>query len=385
MIINKKPTIKNMGAFSIQFLNSISVEKIGYRGISHLVEHCMCEKLKELENDFIKYGLSYNAGTSSTGVCFYLTGLDKYVCKFKNEFIDAILNYEITEDVFNREKNIIVQEYIQSFSNQQSEFLKNFSRKMFNDYGAIGFIDDIKNITYNDFMSFKNEFFSIPDYLINVSNHKLKIKNIDKKIIKNVPNEIPANFSINDNNKIKYESYSSYDENRCILLYSFFNDEQKNYERFLYNFIFCRYMSDGLSSPLYKEIREKLQCVYNIGSMIKNIDNKNFMLFTILFTTNDNVKRVENELIKCYQNIELKEDRFNDIICSLKIEEEKSNIMDQIKAEDDDFNKQIKKLIENTKFNFEKFKSYVNEFLRSNITVTNDLKFKNECEDSKNG
>jgi hypothetical protein len=143
-------------------------------------------------------------------------------------------------------------------------------------------------------------------------------------------------------------------------------------------------MSDGLSSPLYKEIREKLQCVYNIGSMIKNIDNKNFMLFTILFTTNDNVKRVEDELINCYQNIELKEDRFNDIICSLKIEEEKSNIMDQIKAEDDGFNKQIKKLIENTKFNFEKFKSYVNEFLRSNITVTNDLKFKNECEDSIN-
>jgi methyl coenzyme M reductase subunit D len=118
--------------------------------------------------------------------------------------------------------------------------------------------------------------------------------------------------------------------------------------------------------------------------MIKNIDDKNFMLFTILFTTNDNVKRVEDELINCYQNIELKEDRFNDIICSLKIEEEKSNIMDQIKAEDDGFNKQIKKLIENTKFNFEKFKSYVNEFLRSNITVTNDLKFKNECEDSIN-
>lgn len=384
MIINKKSTIKNIGSFSIQFLNSCSIEDEGYRGISHLVEHCMCEKLKELENDFIKYGLSYNAGTSSTGICFYLTGLDKYVCKFKNEFINAILNYEITEDVFNREKNIIVQEYIQSFSNQQSEFLKNFSRKMFNDYGAIGFIDDIKNITYNDFMSFKNEFFSIPDYLINVSNHKLKIKNIDKKIIKNVPNEIPANFSINDSNKIKYESYSSYDENRCILLYSFFNDEQTIYERFLYNFIFCRYMSDGLSSPLYKEIREKLQCVYNIGSMIKNIDNKNFMLFTILFTTNDNVKRVEDELINCYRNIELKEDRFNDIICSLKIEEEKSNIMDQIKAEDDGFNKQIKKLIENTKFNFEKFESYVNEFLKSNITVTNDLKFKNECEDSIN-
>ena len=55
MIINKKSTIKNIGTFSIQFLNSCSIEDIGFRGVSHLVEHCMCEKIKDMENEFTKY------------------------------------------------------------------------------------------------------------------------------------------------------------------------------------------------------------------------------------------------------------------------------------------------------------------------------------------
>ena len=87
MIINKKSTIKNIGAFSIQFLNSCSIENIGFRGVSHLVEHCMCKKIKDMENEFTKYSLSYNAGTSNDGIVFYLTGIDKYVNKFFISYI----------------------------------------------------------------------------------------------------------------------------------------------------------------------------------------------------------------------------------------------------------------------------------------------------------
>ena len=99
-----------------------------------------------MENEFTKYSLSYNAGTSNNGIVFYLTGIDKYVNKFKYKFLDAVLSYKITNDVFERERNIIIQEYIQSLSDQASEFFKNFNRKYFNEYGAIGFIDDLKNI-----------------------------------------------------------------------------------------------------------------------------------------------------------------------------------------------------------------------------------------------
>jgi predicted Zn-dependent peptidase len=383
MIINKKPTIKNIGSFSIQFLNSCSVEELGFRGISHLVEHCMCEKIKDMENEFSKYSLSYNAGTSSNGIVFYLSGIDKYVNKFKYKFLDNVLSYEITKDVFERERNIIIQEYIQSLSRQTSEFIQNFNRKMFNYYGPIGYINDLENITYEKFIEFKNKNFTIPDYLINVSKYRFKKDKKNQYNIKSYyskPNEIDVCSNINISNNIKYESYSNFEENRCVMYYTFFKDcEYDNYKKFIYHLIFCRYFNEGLTSPLYKNVREKLQCVYSISSKVNKINDEDFMYFTILFTSNDKVEEVKAEVMSCYHFIDLDENRFNDIISSIILDEEKEELLDQMKFEDTEFNKNIKKIIKKMKFSFDDFKYYVNEFRNSKSFIIDDDEFKKLC------
>ena len=53
-------------------------------GKSTLLNAMLGEKIKDMENEFSKYSLSYNAGTSSNGIVFYLSGIDKYVNKFKD-------------------------------------------------------------------------------------------------------------------------------------------------------------------------------------------------------------------------------------------------------------------------------------------------------------
>ena len=380
MIINKKSTIKNIGAFSIQFLNSCSIENIGFRGVSHLVEHCMCEKIKDMENEFTKYSLSYNAGTSNDGIVFYLTGIDKYVNKFKYKFLDAVLSYKITEDVFERERNIIIQEYVQSLSDQYSEFFKNFNRKYFNEDGVIGFIDDLKNITYEKFIEFKEKYFSIPDYIINVSKYKFKKdKNNKFNIISyySNPNEIPDESELIENNKISYESYSNFDENRIVLYYTFFNDY--DYKKFIYHLIFCRYFNEGLTSPLYKNIREKLQCVYSISSRVKYINKNSFMYYTCLFTSNDKLNEVKNELIKLYKDVELDEERFNNIVTSIKLDDEKAELLDKMKFEDNNFDKKIKNIIKKMKFSFEDFKYYIKLFQSNKFYIIDDKELKEKC------
>lgn len=381
MVINRKPTIKNIGSFSIQFLNSTSVEEKGFRGISHLVEHCMCEKLKEYENEFTKYSLTYNAGTGPDGIVFYISGIDKFVNKFKYIFLDAVLSYEITKDVFERERNIIIQEYIQSLSSQSSEFFQNFNRKMFNYYGSIGYIDDLKSITYEKFIEFKTKYFSIPDYLINVSKFRFKkdqsnYYNIES--YKSIPNEIENNSKILSDNKIKYESFSNFDENRCIMCYSFFKDTI-NYEKIIYYLIFCRYFNEGLTSPLYKNVREKLQCVYSISTQIKKINKNDFMYFTILFTSNEKIDDVKNEVLNCYKNAEIDEERFNNIVSSIKLDFEKTALLDQMKFEENSLDKKIKELLKKSEITLGYFIHYLNEFKNSDFNIIDDKSFKKLC------
>ena len=49
---NYKSNVKGMGSFIIIFYNSGNIETEGYYGISHLIEHCMCNQLKDYELDF---------------------------------------------------------------------------------------------------------------------------------------------------------------------------------------------------------------------------------------------------------------------------------------------------------------------------------------------
>jgi predicted Zn-dependent peptidase len=164
------------------------------------------------------------------------------------------------------------------------------------------------------------------------------------------------------------------------MYYTFFKDcEYDNYKKFIYHLIFCRYFNEGLTSPLYKNVREKLQCVYSISSKVNKINDEDFMYFTILFTSNDKVEEVKAEVMSCYHFIDLDENRFNDIISSIILDEEKEELLDQMKFEDTEFNKNIKKIIKKMKFSFDDFKYYVNEFRNSKSFIIDDDEFKKLC------
>ena len=183
-IKNYKSNVKGMGSFYLIFDNAVNVEYQGFFGISHLIEHCMCEKIKDFEEDFKRYGISYNASTGMTFVNFYIKGLDEGIQKFRKAFYDAIINYDIEKDVFERERNIVIQEYNDSLSSPYHTFIENAFRKYFYTTMPGGELSDLKKLTYNDFIKFKNCYFAYPTFICNTSSSKIKYKDNDYITIK---------------------------------------------------------------------------------------------------------------------------------------------------------------------------------------------------------
>ena len=152
-IKNYSSKVKGMGSFYIIFENAVNIEWYSNYGISHLIEHCMCEQIKKYESDFKISGISFNADTGMTRVRFYIAGLDKGIQEYRKLFYDEIINYEITEDVFNREKSIVIQEYNDTISSPQGTFFENVYKKYFNTTLSGGDLKVLKKLTYKDFIT----------------------------------------------------------------------------------------------------------------------------------------------------------------------------------------------------------------------------------------
>ena len=80
MIINLKSET-DLSGFYVVYEGSTNLEKKGWWGLSHLMEHLMCKNFDHLQEDFDKDGIDWNAYTSGSEICFYLTGLDEKVNK----------------------------------------------------------------------------------------------------------------------------------------------------------------------------------------------------------------------------------------------------------------------------------------------------------------
>ena len=84
MIINLKSQT-DLAGFYIVYDGSTNLEKSGWYGISHVMEHLLCKNFEHLREDFEREGIDWNAYTSNNEIVFYFTGLEEYLSKRKYE------------------------------------------------------------------------------------------------------------------------------------------------------------------------------------------------------------------------------------------------------------------------------------------------------------
>lgn len=317
MIINLKSQT-DLSGFYVVYEGSTNLEKKGWYGISHLMEHLMCKNFDHLQEDFDKDGIDWNAYTSGNEIVFYLTGLDEKVNKWKGEFMDLLGQFNVTKEQFENERNIVLEEYMDSFNDQTQSHMLNLSRKLFNDYDPIGLRQDLESLKFMDCLNYFELQYAKPTKIINVSKNKkysnAGIEFAERQIVKNLAfgsHDTPLEL----NNEFK-------DKSSLVMLSPIIEED------FAYVHFINAMLSLGLKSPLYQEIREKRGLVYyvhcyqsrmnqqGINTIATQTSNKNFNACV------DSVKEVLSNPKK-----HLTKDRFDLVKDYYKVRQQKDEIL----------------------------------------------------------
>lgn len=279
MILNVKSQTELSG-FYVVYNGTIKNEKDGIYGISHLIEHLMCHNINdEMVEKFQNAGMAWNAYTSQTNIVFYLIGLNKFVNEYKYEFFDKLSYINISDDDFNLEKKILLEEYTSIFNMQSHSHLLNLYRKYFNSYNTIGKKKDIQNLKLDTCVDHFNKYYSKPSKIINVSKNSPIFKNIDFNDYNN-NYEIKYNYNFLNND---FNLYKSVLNKSSIIYLSPIIDDDWDVVFFINHLL-----SNGVNSPLYKNIRKKMGLSYYIRCNLERISDLSGL--NIISTETDDYK-----------------------------------------------------------------------------------------------
>ncbi len=318
MLINVKSTT-GLSGFYIVFQGSTMVEKPGWYGISHLLEHLICKSFEHLQDTYQQKNIKWNAYTSNTEIVFFMKGLDRHINTHKKEFLELILSYEPTQEQLDNEKKIVLEEYKRSFNSQIETHYLNLQRKLFGYYNAIGLRSDIEKFTLQDCKDYLNKYYKKPTKIINIS----KYNDFDQPIIFS---EKPKNnfFKLEPRTNlhiIKSDDDTTVPEGMVPLeiineyknKISIFNFSPIINDKFAEVQFLCEMLGGGLNSPLYQEVREKLGLVYGISCYNDSLNDKSSMIVISTDTSNKNIEVVQNQIKYVLENKEkfLTQERFD--------------------------------------------------------------------------
>ncbi len=317
MITNLKSET-DLSGFYVVYEGSTNLEKSGWYGISHLMEHLMCKNFDHLQEDFDKDGIDWNAYTSSNEIVFYIQGLDEKVNKWKGEFMNLLGQFNVNKEQFENERNIVLEEYMDCFNDQTQSHMLNLSRKLFNDYDPIGLRSDLEKLKYMDCLNYFDLQYANPSKIINVSK-KNKYKNDSIDFAKRTLDK-KMEFG---NHDVEFEFGNEFKDKTSIAILSPVIEEDFAYVHFI-----NAMLSLGLKSPLYQEIREKKGLVYYVHCYESRMNNQGINTIATQ-TSNKNFNSVVDSVKEVISNPDkyLTKDRFNLVKDYYKVRMQKDEIL----------------------------------------------------------
>lgn len=319
----KSPT--PMSGFYVAYYGSTMNEHKGIYGISHLMEHLVCKGIDNLMEDFERDAVNWNAYTSDKEIVFYMTGMDKKIKKWKQTFYDHIQKFDITQKQFDIEKSIVIEEYKDSFNKQSESHMQNLFRKLYDYYEAIGLLEDLESLTFQDCKDFFELQYRKPTMIVDISKSTdEKMEDYFSKVEFDTRMYKDKRIEFNINNNFLYEKGNKYKDKSSII-----NLSPIIHNDFAHVSFINRMLGGGLKSPFYKEVREKEGLVYYFHCYQREITNNSVVSILETATSNKNVKNVQHIVAKILNNPDtyLTKERF-DITKEYYINKfEKENVM----------------------------------------------------------
>lgn len=305
MITQQKNNNEMAGVYLI-YRNTCHFENKDTYGVSHILEHMICNSLESKENEYMSFAIVSNAFTSKDFVCFHMTGLHDILKKTAKEYFDLVSNYVPSEEHFEKEIGIICQEYEDSFASPSFNAFSNLSSKKFGDIFPIGIRPVLEKISFEEVVDFYDKYFKLNQaIIINKDNDTYGITG-DGCFSRVIEPSLHNEFFYSEKCEVN-------DLSQDMFLIS---DKMIPFDNKSYILPFIsKMLSEGLSSPLYKQVREEKHLVYAINSEAAyyKLLGQNFIVNTT--ASIDKVNDIKNEILYVLNNPEkfLTQKYFNEI------------------------------------------------------------------------
>lgn len=314
MYFFEKNNLKMSGLYIVYNAGSI-YEDSDKNGTMHLMEHLICKSFDDMQDELTKRNVTYNAYTSDEIVLVHFTGLHTELnSELKTRIVNRLINgVFVSEDDFNKEKDIVLQEYYDFFNDIMCAKIANKLRRAYNSYSIIGSADDIKNFTYESALSIFNTYFKNPSNIIEVGRESTDFSFVEY-------NNIEYNSK-----PFKYGKYNTIDEivpesetGSVVMSLITKPIAKKDYP---YISILVNILSDGLNSPLYQELREKRGLVYAILPYCIKAINQGLVIY-VAMTSKENALEVSDIMETVLKNMDkfITKERFDDVISNMSIQ-----------------------------------------------------------------
>ena len=372
------------------------------KGISHFIEHLIFKgskyssNLKNLNNKLNHNGMNVNAATSNLFTYYYISTPNIYIKEAIATLIQIVCNPLFREEDINNERKVVINELMERMNNPVSFAAHASLEIIYNEenplvHPVIGYVNILQKITQKDIQDYYQKYYIPQNIVFFTSTYKSK-ENIEKiwrsqyKLFAAPPSNAPQMLTSNLFKCIT-PLLSQYNPSKTIDLSKNFPSNTSYFVSIKYILpkcskkeqiafdIFSNYLTGGLSSLLFTELRDKKQLIYSIGSYSDStVDAQEF---DIQF----NCKKNKRILDTCLENInkELKK-FFKNGMPTKEYEKFKNKTIFNFARSESSGSKKMYEIINNyynlsPKYNFHKeIKSITNAFIHK--TVTNKLKDK---------
>jgi predicted Zn-dependent peptidase len=261
-------------------------EEDGKRGLAHLVEHLMFKSTATLSTDELLSQLEINGTSINAFTNFEYT---KYVFKANTEhlgktlalFVNMLNSKNISKEEFEKEKSVVIQELKMREDDHIRQSYNNWHKQVMNIDPIIGFKNEIESITLDDVYDWINKYYITDNMTVSIVSNKYtwQIKRLLNKHFKNFrtgnktyqteqKSKLLENIEFNNKKKIFKEK----DNKQTQLLINFPLKIENHHDRIKMRFLNGT-LSGGLTSILFREIREKYGYCYNINSSVEIFQN----------------------------------------------------------------------------------------------------------------
>ncbi|RKX54915.1 MAG: hypothetical protein DRP30_00970 [Thermotoga sp.] len=248
----------------------------GKTGISHYIEHMLFKGTKnrtmdEIKEPIEKVGGILNGSTGRESVIYYAKVPHFFSLEALEIMMDMVVNPAFDENEMEKERKVILEEMRMEMDDPYTRVHDIFIQNCWDDgYGRsiLGSLEDLKNISRKDLENFHTRFYGVNNLVISMAGRidvelKEKVFEMVEKMKKasSVCNESKPEYK--PKSRFLKEGRRDITQVHVLIGTKAPGKLDDGYECFL---IFDTLMGSGMSSRLFRKIREERGLTYNISS-----------------------------------------------------------------------------------------------------------------------